>query len=226
MYRGKIRRMRETVKARRYSSPLRQGQADETRRAILEAARGLFAEQGYAATTIARIAGQAGVAVDTIYAAIGPKPVLFRQLMETAISGSDQAIPPDQRDYVRRIAAEPTARGKIETYAAAVALINERMAPLYIVFRDAAAQAPDLARVRQEISLRRARNMREFAGNLLATGEVRPDLDAETIADVVWSMNSPEYYVLLVCERRWTRDRFAAWLADAWCRLFLVDEPA
>src|SRR5664279_4683927 len=182
MYRGKIRRMRETVKARRYSSPLRQGQADETRRAILEAARGLFAEQGYAAT---------------------------------AIAGSDQAIPPDQRDYVRRIAAEPTARGKIETYAAAVALINERMAPLYVVFRDAAAQAPDLARVRQEISLRRARNMREFAGNLLATREVRPDLDAETIADVVWSMNSPEYYVLLVCERRWTRDRFAAWLADA-----------
>src|SRR5674536_348052 len=99
MYRGKIRRMRETVKARRYSSPLRQGQADETRRATLEAARGLFAVQEYEATPIARIAGQAGVAVDTIYAAIGPKPVLFRQLMETAISGSDQAIPPEQRDY-------------------------------------------------------------------------------------------------------------------------------
>jgi len=216
--------MREPVKPRTYRSPVRAEQARRTRQAILDAARLLFSEQGFVATTIAQIAAGAGVAVDTVYASVGPKPVLMRLLMETAISGTDQAIPAEQRDYVRAVRAAPTAGQKIGIYADAVAAVNTRLAPLHLVLRDAAAQAPELAQIRDEIAARRARNMRLFAQDLADTGELRPGLDVDEVADVVWSMNSAEYYTLLVRECGWPPERFARWLADTWCRLFLLHD--
>lgn len=213
--------MSESVKPRTYRSSLREEQARRTRQAILEAARLLFSEKGFAATTIAQIAAKAGVAVDTVYAAVGPKPALMRLLLETAISGTDKAVPAEQRDYVQQVRAAPTAEQKIRIYASAVVEVNTRLAPLHLVLRDAAGQAPELAQIREEIVTRRARNMRLFAQDLADTGDLRPGLDVEEVADVVWSMNSAEYYSLLVRERGWTPERFASWLANAWIRLFL-----
>lgn len=217
--------MHEPVKPRTYRSSLREEQARRTRQAILAAARLLFSEKGFAATTIAQIAATAGVAVDTVYASVGPKPALMRLLMETAISGSDKAIPAEQREYVREVKAAPTAEQKIRIYASAVVQVNIRLAPLHLVLREAAVQAPELAPIREEITTRRARNMRLFAMDLAATGELRPGLDVEEVADVVWSMNSAEYYALLVRERGWPAERFARWLGDSWCRLFLATAP-
>ena len=93
---------------------------------------------------------------------------------------------------------------------------------LHLVLRGAAAATPELAAIRDEISLRRAANMRLFAQDLGATSQLRPDLDTDEVADIVWSMNSAEYFMLLVRERGWPPERFATWLADAWCRLFLA----
>lgn len=214
--------MAERVKTREYRSALRAAQARQTRHAILEAARHVFAAHGYSASTVAQIAAAAGVAVDTVYASVGPKPMLFRLLLEAAISGADEAVPAEERDYVRQIRAAPTARKKIETYARAVRAIAERMAPLYLILRDAAPHAPDLARIRDEISARRAANMRRFAADLMSTGELRPELTVDEIADVVWSTNSAEFYSLLVRERGWSAEQFERWLADAWIRLFLA----
>ena len=214
--------MSEPVKPRTYRSSLREEQARRTRQAILEAARLLFSEKGFAATTIAQIAAKAGVAVDTVYAAVGPKPALMRLLLETAISGTDKAVPAEQRHYVQQVRAAPTAEQKIRIYASAVVEVNARLAPLHLVLRDAAGQAPELAQIREEIVTRRARNMRLFAQDLADTGDLRAGLDVEEVADVVWSMNSAEYYSLLVHERGWTPERFARWLASAWIRLFLT----
>jgi hypothetical protein len=152
--------------------------------------------------------------------------VLARLLLETSISGTDQAVPSEQRDYVQRIRAAATAREKICIYATAVTEVNSRLAPLHLVLRDAAAQAPELGELWTEIATRRAANMRLFAQDLAVTGELRPGLDVEEVADVVWSMNSSEYYTLLVRERGWPPARFGAWLGDAWCRLFLAPAAA
>ena len=67
--------------------------------------------------------------------------------------------------------------------------------------------------------------MREFAADLRATGELRADLSDDEVADVVWSMNGPEYWILLVGDRGWTPERFGAFLADAWTRLLTSAEP-
>ena len=215
--------MADGVKTRRrYSSAVRAEQAAATRHAVLEAARALFAEHGYAGTSIAAIAARAGVAVDTVYAAAGRKPALLRELVETSLSGTDQAVPAEQRDYVLRLRAAPSARQKIEIYAAAVSEIGIRLAPIHRALAEASVSDRDCAALRAEIDARRANNMRLLAADLRATGELRHDLTDDEIADIVWSMNAPEYRALLVGARGWSAERFGTWLADAWTRLLLA----
>src|SRR5215475_10904619 len=100
---GRIMEADQGRQRKPYHSPRRAEQAVATRRAVLDAARELFIEQGYAVTTVADIARRARVAVDTVYATVGRKPALLREVLETAISGSDQAVPAGQRDYVARV---------------------------------------------------------------------------------------------------------------------------
>lgn len=206
---------------RRYHAPQRAEQAAATRRAVLEAARELFTTRGYTATTVAQVAERAGVAVDTLYATVGRKPALLREVFETALSGQDVAVPAAERDYVRAIQAAPTARQKIAIYAAAIAEIGPRTAAVHLALREAKHDA-ECAALRDEIAQRRAANMRLFAGDLRATGELRDDLSDDEVADIVWSMNASEYYVLLVDERGWTPQRFGEHLADTWTRILLA----
>ena len=89
--------------------------------------------------------------------------------------------------------------------------------------RDAAAHDADCAALYRELSQRRARNMRLFAANLRTTGELRADLSDDEVADIVWSMASAEYYLLLVQDRRWTPQQYSDHLRDAWIRLLLAN---
>src|SRR5579872_1547630 len=166
-------------RSRRYDSSRRAAAAQRTRRAILEAASRLFIERGYLSTTIADVAAQAGVAVDTIYAVVGRKPILFRLLIETAISGTEAPIVAEQRDYVTAIRAEPDAGHKLALYAQAMRVIHARLAPLLRVLQAAAPTDPELATVWREIAERRARNMRTLAAELDATGSLRQDMSPE-----------------------------------------------
>jgi AcrR family transcriptional regulator len=206
---------------RAYRAPRRVAQAAATRAAVLSAARELFIANGYTGTTIANIADRAAVSPDTIYATVGRKPAVLRELVETAISGTDRAVPPEQREYVLRIGAAATASEKISIYAHATTAIQQRLAPVFLALRDAAATDADCASLWREIATRRAGNMRAFAADLRATGELREDLTDDQVADVVWSMNAAEYWDLLVHGRGWTADQFRDWLIDAWTRLLL-----
>lgn len=212
-------------KKRIYQSELRAAGADETRRLILAAAGRVLVERGYGALRMERIASDAGVALDTVYAAVGKKPTLLRLLIETAISGSDVAVPAEERDYVRRIRAAPSAEAKLATYADALRSIHARLAPLVRALRDAAAQHAELASLWREISDRRHRNMFLFADELLGTGEVRAGLSREELADTLWTMGAPELYLLLTQDRGWSPERFSTWLASSWCRLVLARPP-
>jgi len=208
--------------ARRYHSPRRAEQAAQTRHAVLEAARDLFVSNGYAATTVAEIAREARVAVDTVYATVGRKPALLREVLESAISGSDAAVAPEQRDYVARTRAATSARDKITAYVTGLVEIQSRLAPVFLALRDAAGNDPESAVLWKEISDRRAANMRRFAADLRGTGELRADRTDDDVADIVWSMNGTEYWVLLTGDRGWSHQRFATYLIDAWSRLLLA----
>jgi AcrR family transcriptional regulator len=217
--------MRDDVKGpeakRGYSSPRRLEQAAATRRDVLAAARELFETNGYAATTVAAIAARARVSVDTVYAAVGKKPALLRELVETAISGTEVPVPALERDYVIRMRAAATAVEALTIYAEAIAGIHQRLAGMFLALRDAAPTEPACAALWTEIAERRARNMHAFAAELRATGELRDDRTDDQIADIIWSTNAPEYWDLLVRERGWTPEQFTTHLADTWIRLLL-----
>lgn len=206
---------------RSYDSSGRKKAAQTTRQSILDAARDLFLGRGYAGTTMSMIAESAAVALDTVYATVGNKPTLFRLLVEMAISGRDEAVTAEERDYVRAIRAEPDAARKLAIYAQALGVIQPRLAPLFQALQIAAPLDADLEKLWREISRRRSANMKLLAQELAQTGRLRADLSTGRVADIIWSMNSPELYLLLVEQRGWSPDDFAAWLADAWQRLLL-----
>jgi len=206
---------------RRYDATSRRQAAARTRAAILDAARQLFTERGYAATSMTAIADRAGVALDTVYAAAGRKPELARLLIETAISGTDQAIPAEQRDYVQAIQSAPDAAAKIATYAAAITAIAPRLALVLAIIQQAIPDEPELAQLWNQIAERRAANMRSFVADLAAVHPLR--LDPDEAADIVWATNATELYQLLVGQRGWTPLRYERFLTDTWHRLLLAD---
>jgi AcrR family transcriptional regulator len=212
----------EAVKTRTYRSAVRRERAAATRERVLGAARELFLEVGWARTTARGIAARAGVSLDTVYASAGRKPQIMLELVEQAISGEDHAVPAEARDYVRTVRLAPGARAKIEVYAGALAALLPRLAPLVQVLREAAPADADCARLWRGIADRRAANMLLFAQDLRETGELRPDLTDEDVADLVWSTNAPEYYQLLT-ERGWTPERYRRLVVDLWSRVLLVD---
>ncbi len=207
------------VKSRSYDNAARQTQSEETRHGILAAARELLIERGYRATTVAAIAGLAGVHVDTVYQLVGRKPVVLRELIEQALSGTDRAVGAEERQYIKAMGAEPDPARKLDIYARAVRQIQARMAALFLALRDASATEPDAAEVWREISDRRAANMRKLAQDLQAAGGLRAGLSIDEAADVIWATNSSELYVLLTVERGWPPDRYERWLADTWCSM-------
>lgn len=206
---------------RRYDAPHRREAAAQTRRAIVEAARRLFCESGYAGTTMVAIAKEAGVSHETVYASFGPKPVLFRHLVEIALSGTDEPVPALERDIVRQARAEPDPSKFLETFVHYVRSLHERLAPLFAVLSEGARTDADLRAYAEELSSRRVGHMRAFVEDLAARGGLRADLSADMAADVIWIMNSPEFFLLCVRDRGWSPDLFEEWLADAWKRLLL-----
>ena len=205
---------------RRYDATKRHQAAARTRTAILDAALQLFAGQGYAATPMTAIAERAGVALNTVYASVGRKPELARLLIETAISGSSQAVPAEDRDYVRAVQAAPDAETKIAIYASAMRLIAGRLAPVLGIVQQAAPAEPELAALWREIAERRAANMRRFVADLAAVATLR--VDPGEAADIVWATNAPELYQLLAGQRGWSPERYERFLADTWRRLLLT----
>jgi AcrR family transcriptional regulator len=216
--------MTRPAKRRSYDSRSRRRAAFATRQGILDAARRLFLQHGYAAATMPAIARAAGIALDTVYAAVGRKPKLFRLLIEAAISGQPEAVPAEARDYVQAIRAEKDAAGKLRIYARALGRIQPRLAPLFHVLQSATGLEPGLKKLWTEIARRRAAGMRLLAEDLQATGRLRPGLSVAKAADILWSMNSPEFYLLLVAQRRWTAEEYQLWLGEAWIELLLSGE--
>lgn len=218
--------MSQSSAKRPYRATARASKAAATRRAVLDAARELFVSRGYSATSMADVAARAGVNVDTLYATVGRKPTILRALIEGAISGGDEAIPAEQRDYVRRIRETGGARAKLAVYAGEIGAIQQRLAPLFLCLSEAARRDPESDALWREISERRARNMRDFAADLRGTGELRADLSNDQVADIVWSMNGAEFYTLLVYQRGWPTEQFVSWLSDAWSRLLLSSDAS
>jgi AcrR family transcriptional regulator len=198
---------------RRYDSTRRRQQAQRNRDAVLAAARERFLDQGYAATTIAEIAGDAAVSAETVYKAFATKAGVLKALFDVAVAGDDEPIPMVQRDVIQNVANESEAARKLEMYAEHLAVTMPRSAPVQLLARDAAASSPDAREVWKQIRQETLTGMTMLASSLAETGQLR--VNAREARDVLWTYHAPELYELLVLERGWSAKRYGKFVAQA-----------
>ena len=209
---------------RSYQSSLRGAQAQSTREAVIAAAGRLFAERGYAATSIEEIAAAAGVSRATVFTSVGGKSKLLKTALDVAIVGDDEPIPLPDRPRSRAIRAEPDPRKYLALYAELVTEIDGRLAGIHEAVRGAAGADRD-ARALWETHLAQHRQgAANVIGDLARKGGIRKDLDPETAADIVWLLG-PGTYQMLVHTRGWSPDRFQEWLTETYISQLLPPEP-
>lgn len=181
----------------------------------MASARELFLEQGYAATTIAAVAKRAGVSADTIYATVGSKIALLKEVLDVTIGGDDEAVAVLDRAGPQALRAETDQRKQIAMFAAGVTGQLERLRPMDDILRGAAAVDAAAAELRADLQLRQRREaMRALVGWIAANGAFRDGLSADEGAAIVWTLASPEVHAMLRDTWGWPAPRYTEWLRD------------
>jgi AcrR family transcriptional regulator len=216
--------MPERVKSRRYDSPRRREQAAATRLAILEAAERLFVRDGYAATTMVAIAREAGVALKTVYVVFETKSGLLRALWHLRLRGDEEDVPIGERPWYRGVLAEPDAERALRLGAHQARLVKERAGALLGVIRSAALVDADVQGLWDRIESDFYANQRAVVQTLHERGALRVDVTRG--ADIMWTLNHPDVWRLLVGERGWTPDEWEQWFADTVCAQLLLASPS
>jgi AcrR family transcriptional regulator len=216
-------------RARRVSRQREAGEATrrETRRRLLVAARAEFAERGYAAATVIRIAERADVSVQTLYSNWGNKRNLLRAVMESAVTGDDNiplvagqppaiivaTLDPDDAKDPRRLLAHLSHQYR---------LLAQRSAVGWQTYRDGAGVDPDIAADWQQLSeLRRAGFQAMFAG--LPASALRAGLSNAAAADTAWVVASPDSHDLLVRQAGYSYDQLEDWTRTTLSAALLPD---
>lgn len=200
---------------RRYNGEGRRAQARATRARILDTARTLFVEQGYAGTSIAQVAAAAGVSVPTVFSGFGSKATLLKEATESMLVGDDEPVPLAQRPQMRHVHAGASAHEVALRLAALIAEAAPRVCPVYAVVLAAADTDPEIAELARTLDEQRLVGATQLARTVLTRlGDDDADRLAE-IRDTIWTLNSPQLYGLLVTGRGWSARRYRDWIARA-----------
>jgi AcrR family transcriptional regulator len=184
------------------------------RAAVVRAARTLFLERGYGATTIEAISAMADVPAATVYRLFASKRGILKALLDVSIVGDDEARPLADRKQVRTLLADPDPRAQLAGFVTIASNVNSRVAPIYRILVSAAGSDPDAAALLDELTHQRQDGQRMIARSLARAGALRPDLRERDAADVIHALMSPEVYRLLVVDRRWKPARYERWLTE------------
>jgi AcrR family transcriptional regulator len=196
---------------RRYHSPLRADQARRTRSRVLEAARRRFVATGYAGTTIADVAAEAGVSPETIYA-LGGKRALLEGVIESAIVGEDERAR-DQGGLWAEVAALPAPGDRLARMVDYSCAVLARTRPIHAVIRGAADKEPFAAALERRLLQERLAAQTERVRRLLAD-DLGPGVTVDDAGQRYCALASPELYHLLTVEMGWSADRFRTWLGE------------
>jgi AcrR family transcriptional regulator len=219
--------MSEHVKPRRsYHSPRRREQAAATRLGILEAAERLFERHGYPATTMEQVAGDAGVALKTVYVAFTTKSGLLRALWDLRLKGDQEVAGVADRSWYREVVAEPDPERQLRGNARNARVVKQRIGGVLKILRSAAPVDADAEALWRLIGSDFYANQRAIVESLHARRALRPGLDVDQASDVLWTLNHPDVWLLLVGERGWTPERWERWFADTSCAQLLGPDPA
>ncbi|MBM0224681.1 TetR/AcrR family transcriptional regulator [Micromonospora sp. ATA51] len=185
--------------------------AAETRRCILEAARGLFVDHGYGATNMQDVAARAGVAVQTIYFVFGNKRSLLKELVDVTIAGDDEPVATMNRPWFRDALAAATADAQLRAHVRGTREILERVAVITKMVATAAATDADVAQLWPHGKNPRFEVHTAAAKALVAKPGARPGVSTETAADLLYALLSTELYLLFVRDRGWSPEQWEQW---------------
>jgi AcrR family transcriptional regulator len=205
-----------TVSTRRYESPLRAEQAEQTRRRIVDVGGRLLADRGWTGVSMRDVAREAKVSVETIYAQVGTKADLLKTAMDWAIAGDAEPVAVADRPEFHRVGVGPVLQ-RLAAAGALMAGINSREALLSRALAHGALTDPVLDEMLR--SGWQTRHQTTRAG--LAAFLEREPTPREV--DETYVLLGPETYLALVEERGWTNEQYAAWVADALARLLHID---
>jgi AcrR family transcriptional regulator len=209
--------MGHPVKPRRaYNTALRREQALSTHRRILEAARRLFVGRGYAYVTMRDVAGEAGVAVQTVHAVFGTKLGLAQGIVETAL----QEVDPEVLGLIRQVGMAQDVAVTLRSVASFARRVQEHFADILLFMQQAGD--PQLLDVAERFDALRVESLAPVVSALARTGLLRAGLSATEAADLIWALTSPEWYGLLVRRRGWELNRWEESLGDTLVRLLLA----
>jgi len=209
--------MAERVKTRPYNSPRRRAQAAATRREILAAAQGLFEQRGYAATTMAAIATEADVALKTVYVTFETKSGVLRALWNLLLRGERDDVPIAQQEWYREVVEEPDPERQLRLNARNSSTGKLRIAAALEVIRSAAPVDGDIEALWSRIQSEYHANQRVIVESLGKKKALRPGLSVDRGADILWTLNHPNVWQLLVGQRGWTPDEYEQWCGDVAC---------
>lgn len=169
------------------------------------------------------IAEAAGVSRATVFASLGGKKSLLKQAYDVALVGDDEPIPFPERPRSLAVRREPDPMRLLAMYAGLITEMYGRLAPIYEAVRGAASADPEVREVWETIGAERRIGADNLMGLLLSRGPLRDGLDAQSGADLMWVLNDPGLYHLLVNRRGWSPARFEAWLSRTMQEQLLPD---
>lgn len=202
--------------ARRYYSPRRRAQADATRVGIVAAARRLFAEHGWAGTTVRGVARAAGVTEPTVYAAYGNKAGLAHALVDATASSADI-----DRQAADLAAAQGDPAGQLAAMVGFDRRLYEHGGDVLAVLRDAGRSNPELAAAYAR-GRAHADQLRHHVLAGWTHGVLRAGLDRDEAVDIYAALCNIDVYRVLTGERGWSPDRAERWLHETLCCLLLA----
>jgi AcrR family transcriptional regulator len=189
------------------------------RGAVIDAARTLFFERGYGATTIEAISTLSDVPPATVYRLFSSKRGILKALLDVSIAGDDEAVPVGDRPPVRSLLAAADPRAKVAGFVAIAAQVNSRTAAIYRILVSAAASDSDAAALLDELTRQRREGQGGLTRSLAGAGALRPKLREREAGDIIHALMSPEVYRLLVVDGGWPPERYEKWLTET-----LVDQ--
>lgn len=206
---------------RAYNSSRRQEQARQTRLQIVEAARVLFIERGYAGATLESIAQRASVAVETVYASFGNKRAILSKLIDVSLVGDDLPIPLLGRQGPQAVQHETDQHRQIELFVNDIYEIMSRMSPIFDIMRVASKTEPDISEMLQNMLNARVQGMMTFVRALMKNSPLQGGLTPEEAAETVWALTSSELYALFITNRGWSEKQYKQWMINTLEKLLL-----
>jgi AcrR family transcriptional regulator len=191
----------------------RQARTRLARAAVVAAARTLFLERGYAATTVEAISDRSDVPPATVYRLFSSKLGILKELFNVSIAGDDDAVPLTDRPHVRALIADQDPGKQLAGFVGISRGIMARTEPVYRILVSAAGSDPDAAALLAEQTRQRQQGQGGIARALAHAGVLRPGLSERDAADIIHALMSPEVYRLLVGDRGWPPERYEQWLS-------------